>query len=448
MSLRNAPGTAANLGPLALGQRLLVSLVLAGSFARSESGFDLNWQLLDVPAQRVRSGGSIHVEALDLIAVQAEIANEVYATLHGLKAGEGLEATSADGQRPPASETPLRGNVSENYLQGRALLSSFRMRTGSRADLDRAHKLLAGVTEADPGFAAGWSGLGIAELQYVRNGFGGQEYALRAQSDFDEALRLDPVSTEANLYRIFMLISRGEKESARHGIAELLTTAANDWNVQRVAGIALRSDGMYEEALARFSRSLKLNPAHAAILYNHRARVYHYQNQMELADDELEKGLALEPQHPLLRTSLGYQQMRMGNLPAAIEILEAVVRDAATMRIAVPTLALCYLQTGDRDRARMFIKEETLTAAEADSEMAYRLATYFAVAGNPAEALRWLRRAIYMGNENYPWFSRNPAWNPVRDNPDFERILEDRQKAFRRNQKTWKRLLARVASGD
>lgn len=447
MTLRSAPN-AANLDPLTTGQQLLVSLVLAGSFARSQSGFDLNWQLLDVPAQRVRSGGSIHVEALDLIAVQAEIANEVYAALHGLKADEGLDAASADAPRLPASETPLSGEVSENYLQGRALLSSFRMSTGSRADLDRAHKLLAGVTRADPGFSAGWSGLGIAELQYVRNGFGGQDYAMRAQQDFDEALRRDPASTEANLYRIFMLISRGEKESARHGIAELLLTAANDWSVQRVAGIALRSDGMYEEALVRFSRSLKLNPAHAAILYNHRARVYHYQNQMELAGDELEKGLALEPQHPLLRTSLGYQQMRMGNLQAAIEILEGVVRDAASMRIAVPTLALCYLQTSDREHAAALIKQETLTAAEADSEMAYRLATYFAVAGDHGEALRWLRRAIYMGNENYPWFSRNPAWSRLRDNPDFQRILDDRKKAFRKNQKTWKRLLARSASEE
>ena len=448
MALRHPASAAAHDDPVALGQKLLVSLVLAGSFARSQSGFDLNWQLLDVAAQRVRSGGSIRVEALDLIAVQAEIANEVYASLHGLKAGEGLEAGGLDTQRPPESETPLRGRVSEDYLQGRALLSSFRMRTGSRADLDRARELLAGVTEADPGFAAGWSGLGIAELQYVRNGFGGQGYAQRAQWDFDEALRLDPASTEANLYRIFMLISRGEKESARHGIAELLTIAANDWNVQRVAGIALRSDGLYEEALARFGRSLKLNPAHAAILYNHRARVYHYQNQMELADDELEKGRALEPQHPLLRTSSGYQQMRMGNLRAAIEILEGVVRDAATMRIAVPTLALCYLQAGERERAAALIQEETLTAAEADSEMAYRLATYFAAADNPGEALRWLRRAIYMGNENYPWFSRNPAWSALRDNPDFERILEDRKRAFRKNQKTWKRLLARVTSAE
>jgi serine/threonine-protein kinase len=211
-----------------------------------------------------------------------------------------------------------------------------------------------------------------------------------------------------------------------------------------VAGLALRGDGMYLEALHQFSRALKLNPANAAILYNHRARVYHYQNQIELAGDELEKGLALEPRHPLLRTSEAYQQWRKGNLPKAIEILEDVIRDDELMRIAVPTLALCYVQAGDRARAAALLKDDTLAAAEADSEMAYRLASYFAVEGDSTEALHWLRRAIYLGNENYPWFQKNPAWNNLRTNTDFERILEDLKRSYRRNLKTWKRLLEQI----
>jgi serine/threonine-protein kinase len=438
----------AQMDPLSVGKRLLVSFVLAGSFLRSENGFDLNWQLLDVAAQSVRSGGAIRVASLDLIAVQSEISNEVFAALHGLSATDRIEAGQADatrtGTRPAQSESSLPGPVSEDYLQGRALLSSFMVRTGSRGDLDRAHALLTGVTTKDPEFAAGWSGLGIADLQYVRHGFGGQIHVMHARRAFDEALRLDPASTEANLYRIYMLLSRGEKESARHGIANLLASSTNDWNVHMVAGLALRGDGMYEEALEEFSRALKLNPANAAILYNHRARVYHYENQIELAGDELEKGLALEPRHPLLRTSAGYQQMRLGNLSAAIEILEGVVRDDDSLRIAVPTLALCYVQAGQRERAAALLKDETLAAAEADSEMAYRLATYFAVEGDSSEALHWLRRAIYLGNENYPWFQKNPAWNNLRTNADFERILEDLKKGFRKNQKTWKRLLEQV----
>jgi len=433
----------AQMDPLAVGKKLLVSFVLAGSFLRSDQGFDLNWQLLDVASQSVRSGGAIRVASLDLIAVQTEISNEVFAALHGLSAGDQIDAprsTAGTGPRDPS----LPGPVSEKYLQARALLSSFMVRTGSRGDLDRAHALFTSVTATDPAFAPGWTGLGIADLQYVRHGFGGQIHVMHARRAFDEALRLDPASTEANLYRIYMLLSRGEKESARHGIANLLAGAANDWNVHMVAGMALRGDGMYEEALEEFNRSLKLNPANAPILYNHRARVYHYQNQIELAGDELAKGLALEPRHPLLRTSAGYQQMRLGNLDQAIQILESVIRDDDSLRIAVPTLALCYVQAGERARAAALLKDDTLAAAEADSEMGYRLATYFAVEGDSSEALHWLRRAIYLGNENYPWFQKNPAWNNLRTNADFERILEDLKKGFRKNQKTWKRLLEQV----
>ena len=436
----------ATMDPLAVGKKLLVAHVLAGGFMRSDSGFDLNWQLLDVTTQSVRTGGAIRVPSLDLIAVQTEISNEVFATLHGLGAADRHDAVPAGPGAAAPQDASLSGAVSEKYLQGRALLSAFMVRTGSRADLDRAHALLQAVTTAQPAFAAGWSALGIAELQYARHGFGGQIHVMRSRRAFDEALKLDPASNEANLFRIYMLLSRGEKESARHGIAELLTSAANDWNVHRVAGIALRCDGMYDEALAAFSRALKLNPADAPILYNHRARVYHYRNQIELAGDELDKGLALEPHYPLLLTSAGYQQMRMGNLPAAIRILEGVIHDDPSSRIAVPTLALCYVQSGARARAAALLTDDTLAGAEGDGEMAYRLASYFAVEGDSSEALHWLRRAIYLGNENYPWFQMNPAWNNLRTNADFSRILDDLKRAFRKNQKTWKRLLDQVPS--
>jgi len=424
------------LDPLSVGKKLLVQYVLAGNFMSSDKGFDLNWQLLDVPGQSVRAGGSINVASFDLISVQSEITNEVFSTLHGF----GDLKSSTDNARD-ASLTQI---LSEDYLQARAVLSSFISRTGSRDDLDRARDLFQSVVKQDPDYAPGWSGLGITHLQYARHGLGGQMHVLEARRAFDKALTLDPGSVEANLYRVYMLLSRGEKESARHGIENLLQTAGNDWNVHLVAGQTLRIDGMYEEALDQFNISLRMNPSNAAMIYNHRARVYQYQNQLELAGEEIDKGLTLEPRQPLLRISQGYQQMRLGDLNKAIETLEAVVSDESSLRIVFPTIALCYVQLGDRKKAASFILEETLSAAEADSEMAYRLATYFALEGDESEALHWLRRAIYLGNENYPWFSKNPAWRKLQGHGDFERILEDLKKSYRRNQKNWKRLLAQV----
>jgi serine/threonine-protein kinase len=432
---------AQQLDPLAIGKKLLVRFVLAGNFMRSEAGFDLNWQLLDIPTQSVKAGGSINVESFDLISVQTEICNEVFSTLQGFGDLENT-AASVEGAREEAPS--LSQDLSEEYLQARAVLSSFMSRTGSLDDLNRARGLFESVVAQDAEYAPGWSGLGITHLQYARHGLGGQMHVLEARRAFDRALQLDPGSVEANLYRVYMLLSRGEKESARHGIEHLLQSAANDWNVHLVAGLTLRIDGLYEEALDQFNTSLRLNPANAAIIYNHRARVYQYQNQLELAGDEIEKGLTLEPRQPLLRISLGYQQMRLGDLARAVETLEGVVSDEASLRIVFPTIALCYVQLGDRAKAASFILEETLAAAEADSEMAYRLATYFAVDGDESEALHWLRRAIYLGNENYPWFSKNPAWKKLTGHGDFERILEDLKKSYRRNQKNWKRLLAQV----
>jgi eukaryotic-like serine/threonine-protein kinase len=430
----------AQMDPLAIGHKLLVEWVLTGNFIRSEKGFDLNWQLLDVPGQSIRAGGAINVPSFDLIAVQTEICNEVFASL------QGLGQLSQQPERSAARQEPLAEEISEEYLQARAMLSSFMQRTSSRADLDRAREIFDDVVERDTDYAPAWSGLGITHLQYVRHGFGGRMHVMAARRAFDRALELDPGSVEANLYRVYMLLSRGEKESARHGIEHLLHTAANDWNVHMVAGMTLRLDGMYEQALDQFNRSLNLNPANAPIIYNHRARVYQYQNQLELADEELQKGLTLEPKHPLLRTSVAYQYMRQGDLRKAIDTLEEVIRDDDRMRIAYPTLAMCYAQVGERDKAASLIEEDSMAAAEADSEMAYRLATYFAVDGDESEALHWLRRAIYLGNENYPWFAKNPAWNRLHGHGDFERILEDLKKTYRRNQKNWRRLLGELSN--
>jgi len=297
---------AQQLDPLAIGKKLLVRFVLAGNYLRSDAGFDLNWQLLDIPTQSVRAGGSINVASFDLISVQTEICNEVFSTLQGV--GD-LENTAASAESRADSSSlahdSLNQDLSEEYLQARAVLSSFMSRTGSLDDLNRARGLFENVVQQHKDYAPAWSGLGITHLQYARHGLGGQMHVLEARRAFDHALQLDPGSVEANLYRVYMLLSRGEKESARHGIEHLLQSAANDWNVHLVAGLTLRIDGLYEEALDQFNTSLRLNPANAAIIYNHRARVYQYQNQLELAGDEIEKGLTLEPRQPLLRISLG-----------------------------------------------------------------------------------------------------------------------------------------------
>ena len=300
------------LDPLAIGQKLLVQYVLTGHFLRSENGFDLNWQLLDVPGQSVRAGRRSACRSFDLVAVQTEISNEVFATLQGMGQLQHSKATVRY-----ATLRWQRIFPRSTCRHGRCFLLSCRAAAGgviwtglansSRASGAR-REICSGVERPRHHQPA------VCPTRSWRPDARDDGAARLRQG----ACGLDPSMVEANLYRVYMLLSRGEKESARHGIENLLQTAANDWNVHLVAGITLRLDGMYDEALQQFGRSLKLNPSNAPTIYNHRARVYHYQGQLELADEELQKGLSLEPRHPLLRTSLGYQHMRQGNMLEAI----------------------------------------------------------------------------------------------------------------------------------
>jgi serine/threonine protein kinase/tetratricopeptide (TPR) repeat protein len=427
--------------PIKTGEKLRVSHVLTGSFLRSDRGFDLNWHLLEVASGTVQTGGTISVPSLDLIAIQNAISDEVYASLRGISHIQpGIPAA-----QPLAT---INGDVAEDYLQGRALLSSFIWRSRQRDDLDKALGKLRSVLARAPEFAPAHSGLGIIHLQYAQNALGGVANLVEAQRAFERALNLDTESVEAHLYRVYTFLARGEKESARRGVHHLLETAGHEPAVHMVAGVVLRLDGLYKSAIDEFTTTLRLNPDTATLVYNNRARIYHYQGQLELAMQEVNKGLSLEPKHPLLRTSLGYLYFRQSMLDQAIRTLESLLEENAEIRIAYPTLAMCYLVAGQQARAESLIKEEILTAAEADGEMAYRLATYFALDNNPMEALHWLRRAIYLGDENYPWFSRNPAWKKLRNNSDFITILTGLKQSHRQNRQRWKRLLSSLATTE
>jgi serine/threonine protein kinase/tetratricopeptide (TPR) repeat protein len=423
------------IDPVETARKLLAAWILTGTFLHSGKEFTLTWNLTDVRTNAVKSGGTIALAALDLIAIQNEISEQVFASLQGSGHLQAAETSKAEANTPHAL-------ASEDYLQARALLSRFFIHSGSPDDLIEARKKFTEVVAQTPDFAEAQSGLGLVHLQYIRNGLGGMASLMAAQKCFERALRLDPGLAEANLFRVQVFLVRGEKESARHGVRHLLEKTPNDFSVHIVAGVILRLDGLYEQAMSQFNTALHLNPANATVVYHHRARIYQYQGLLELAQQEIDKALTLEPRHPLLRTAQGYLLYRQGDITQAVSVLEGVLAQDPDLRLAYPTLAMAYLAAGDAARANALITERTLNASEADCEMAYRLATFFALAGENSEALPWLRKSIYLGNENYPWIAHNPAWEKLRENEDFTVLIDDLRKAHRMNTQRWKRMLA------
>jgi len=419
------------------GKLLKVAHVICGSVEHLADKAVESWKLVDVRSGMTLRERHFETDRVDVLRLQSEIGTAVNLLLEGSVPRPAVERVHDE----------LSSDIAEQYLQARALLSVFLLRTSRREDLERVTRLFHEVLVAAPELAGAHSGLGVAHLQYLRHGFGGVRHLMRARQSFERALALDPELPEANLYQVFTFLARSEKQRARERVADLLRTRSEDFAVRVIAGIVLRLDGMYAEALEQFNTALRMSPADAPTVYNHRARIFHYQGQVELAMQEISKGLSLEPSHRLLRASLGYLYFRMGETRRAITTLEEVMSDDPNLTLASPTLAMCYVAAGQKERAEELITEQAMSAAEADAEMSYRLATYFAVANDPSEAFHWLRRATYLGYENYPWLISNPAWLGLRKDPLFRTLIAEQKKAYARNRKLWEKLLAVGISG-
>lgn len=416
------------------GEKLETEYVLTGSFFSSDEGFTLNWQLVNVATKAIQAGDTISVPSFDLVKVQSEITEQVFDILFSLGKLEGKsEKTSFE-------NLPI--DLSEQYLEAQALLSRFLWGSNNPKDLKEGREKFEEVLDKAPDFAAAHAGLGRTHLNYVVNGYGGPTYFMKAQRHLEKALELDPDNIEAKLQRAYTYLWRGEKEQARHDIQYLLKNDGRNTEVLLGAGIIVQLDGLHRQALRLLGKALQKNPSAATQIYNRRARLNHYLGQMDLAWLEVDKGLTLEPKHSLLRTTKGYLFFREGAYEKGIPVLESVIEDDPNRRVTYPTLAMCYVRNNQPEKASALITDELLTIASTDCEMAFRLASYFVVEGNHIEALHWLRKAIYLGYENYPWIAENPTWQPLHDNKDFKEILSDLERVFETNRSRWEKFLA------
>ncbi len=419
--------------PTQAGERLDVSHVVSGTYAPLESGHTVTWQLIDVARAELLTGDTLGLADLEFIELQTRVSDSVFRALRGT-AHIPARAPAGQDASPPA-------DVAEDYFEARALLSSFVLRSHHRKDLDAARNKLERVAEAAPDFAPVHAALGIACVQYARNGFGAFDDLQRASEALERALVLDPGHLEAKVFRVHTMLSLGEKASARETVRHLIEIAPTVSSARLVAATLLRLDGAYDEALGQLASALAHDPNDAHIVYNHRARILHYRGDLDGARREATRALDLQPKHPLLRATDGYLRLRESDAQGAADVLEAVVRDDPTLQLAYPTLAIARRLVGDHEGAESLITEQTVAAAHCDGETAYRLATYYAIGGQRNQALRWLRRAIHLGNENYPWLATNPAWSAMQTDEDFRAVLARLEDRFRRNLEHWRRAL-------
>ena len=87
-------------------------------------------------------------------------------------------------------------------------------------------------------------------------------------------------------------------------------------------------------------------------------------------------------------------------------------------------MAMFLSAQGKHQEARAQLNSAVIRNAEVDPDIAYSVASVYALEGMQAEAFDWLGRAIALGNENQPCFENDPNWSSLKSDPRFQGLME------------------------
>jgi serine/threonine-protein kinase len=411
-----APYVGQSVDPQKVGEELAASLVLCGGFIRTPERMRVTAQLLDAATGHILWSDKIDLLSRDLLDVQDEIAERLLA---GLK----LRLTAEEQEQidRPLTHSP---EAYEFYLRGRDALFRYLLRTHDEADLDQAVKMMHEAIGLDPEFARAHATLGRCYVLYAQ-GWGGAENFVLAERSLRHALAIDPVIVNARLQMVYVDLHQGDKDKAHARVEELLNESPDDPSVLFVAAVVHRLDGLYERALRLYDRLLAVNPKDIVLVASNKARIFTHQGRFDEAVAEIERGRAAEPEHPLLKTFLAVALFNQGMVDDAQALVEDVLRQNPHFDGILPLLAWCLSARGQHEQARALVTDRVREIATADHDIAFWLASFYAMEGMTEDALEWVQLAVRIGNENYPLFAHTAKLDPLRSDPRFALLLEE-----------------------
>ncbi|HKR01051.1 MAG TPA: protein kinase [Pyrinomonadaceae bacterium] len=403
------------IDPRDAGRELNVSAVLSAGFIHAGERFRVTAQLLDVASGDLLWSDRIDAAASDILAVQDTIAQRI---VDGLR----LELTH-DEQAKIARPATESAAAYEAYLRGRDLFARFIFRTIAPEDCDAAISHFTRAIELDPDFALAHDGLGACHVNLVFKGFGSEEDFERAAAAFERALALDPSIIEARMLMVFVYLWRGEKARARAEVARARSAAPNEAVVYFVKATLHRLDGEYDRALRSYDKLVRLDPAAHVVANCNRALVRIFQGRFDEAMRELDEAGRSEPDNPLVQTFRALTLYYQREVEAASDLMRRVVEEHPNMHGVRPFNAMFLSARGRHEEALSQLSDEVKRNAEVDPDIAYGVASVYALEGMTEEAFRWLERSIALGNENRPCFEHDPNLTALRTDPRFQELM-------------------------
>jgi eukaryotic-like serine/threonine-protein kinase len=476
-----APGVSAETNLREIARTSGADAVLRGTIQRSGVRMRISFSLID-PIDGRQIGGDVFDGALnevfllqDLLARRvADLLQPGVASVTALPLRTGLEAVAAQEQYLQALGylqrsdneaqvdgafrllTALRDNGNDSAVVeaalGRACLLKYQF-THDRIWETRAQEACGRALELDPRSAE--VHLTLGNLQRVSGKW------TEAARSFRLALKMRPDHPEAlfGLARTFE--SENKLVEAEETYLRAMALRPNFWEPFQMLGIFYFNHGRYEraiqlwtrvaeltpdnarahlnlggayfrlerfdEAIACFNRSIAIRPE--ATAYSNLGTLHYFLGHWFEAAGMFEKAVALRPNVPRLSGNLGdaYRWIpgREADAAAAYDRAISLMRGELELNPksaeSLGWLAEWMARRGDTRGAVQHVRRALKLAPDDVNGMA-RAVNVFWLAGDRAEALRWIDAAVRAGY-GLAEFERDPDLKPLRDDVAYARLL-------------------------
>jgi eukaryotic-like serine/threonine-protein kinase len=339
--------------PEKVARDLGVRTVLTGRLLQSGEELSISVALEDTQSKRSIWGQQYKRKLSDLVAMQEEIAADIYERLRPTVTGEEKRRLT----RRPTENT----EAYQLYLQG-----LFYWNKWTDADFKRAMEYFAQAVQKDPHYALAFSGLA-------------DTYSLLGDSGYLSPAEAKPRAKEAAMQALEIDVSLPEAHTSLGLVREYY-----DWD--------------WLGAEKEFKRAIELNQNSAAA-HHWYGQYLAKMGRFEEAAKELERALGLEPVSVVFNTTLGWQFYLAGRDDQAIEQLRKVLDMDPNYAPARRTLEEVYAEVG-RYKEAIAEREKVLTLS-GSPELAASVAQDFAASGYSGVLKSWLDGLVEVSKHQY-----------------------------------------------
>jgi len=400
--------------PVEVAKALRVESVLEGTYQRAAGTIRVTVQLIDGTTGNTKWSQSYDLKSADILSFEDQVAAKVV---------EGLRVEISPTERK-SIEQPATANIDayNDYLQARFYLNEYFVR--SRPDtIEQGKRLLSHAISLDKNFSDAYALLsefyGYQAANFVEDGAANIK---RAEDAARRALGINPQSAEGLTALAYAYAEGGEEGDAIRTAKQAVGVAPNSAVAWEVLGYSYYYAGLNELAEQAWARVVTLNPTPQPHWMH--ARMLLYSGKAKDAEEEMRSVVASNPDQFKALAYLGMILYYEGKLDEAEPYFDHAMQLGRETGDDSPRLlsAFLYASRGRRDKIDPGLfqyRPEQIV----DGDAAYWLGGIHALLGDRQPALDWIRRAVALGDVNYPWFQRDKNYDSLRADLEYQKVM-------------------------